>query len=265
VKKVRNGRMKWRIVFDASSHESNAPSLNEVLEMGPNLQPEIFAVLLQFRLHHSAIVGDITQAFLQLVLDRRDRDLTRFYWYRTIPEGEGRYRTTNEVIAYRFTRLPFGLTCSPFLLAATLRDHAERHKETFPAVAPLRDKNTFMDDFAAGAESENGAIKVYYELSSMMKLINLPLAKCATNAEQLTTIWKAEGQSVEARTQVLGVSWNKESDCLYTDANEMTEKLKEGPTTKRKLLQTTASFYDPLGLFSPVSLIGKVLFQDTWC
>ena len=45
-----------------------------------------------------------------------------------------------------------------------------------------------MDDFAAGAEDENGVIKVYYELSSMMKLINLPLAKWATNPEQLKTI-----------------------------------------------------------------------------
>jgi len=38
VKRVKNGRTKWRIVFDASSRESNAPSLNEVLEIGPNLQ-----------------------------------------------------------------------------------------------------------------------------------------------------------------------------------------------------------------------------------
>jgi hypothetical protein len=30
---------------------------------------------------------------------------------------------------------------------------------------PLIDKNTFMDDLAAGAEDENGAIKFYYELS----------------------------------------------------------------------------------------------------
>jgi hypothetical protein len=140
VKKVKNGRTKWRIVFNVSSYGRNAPSLNEVLEMGPNLQPEILAVLLRFRWHHSAIVGDITQAFLQLVLDREYRDLTRFFWYRTIPEGEGRYHTTDEVIAYRFTRLPFGLTCSPFLLTATLREHAERHKVTFPTVAPLIDK-----------------------------------------------------------------------------------------------------------------------------
>jgi hypothetical protein len=70
---------------------------------------------------------------------------------------------------------------------------------------------------------------------------------------------------VEAKTQVLSVSWNTEADCLYIDADEMISKLKEGTTTKRKLLQTTASFYGPLGFFSPVSFVGKLLFQDTWC
>jgi hypothetical protein len=39
VKKEKDGKTKWRIVFDASSHETNAHSLNEVLEMGPNIYP----------------------------------------------------------------------------------------------------------------------------------------------------------------------------------------------------------------------------------
>jgi hypothetical protein len=46
VKKEKRGGTKWWIVFDASSHESNAPPLNDVLEMGPNFLPEIFAILL---------------------------------------------------------------------------------------------------------------------------------------------------------------------------------------------------------------------------
>jgi hypothetical protein len=49
-----------------------------------------------------------------------------------------------------------------------------------------------MDDFAAGAEEENGAITIYYELTAMT-LINLPPAKWATNAKLLKAIWKAEG------------------------------------------------------------------------
>jgi hypothetical protein len=99
----------------------------------------------------------------------------------------------------------------------------------------------------------------------MMKPINLPLAKWATNSEELNAIWKAKGQNVEAKMQVLGVSWNTGADCLHIDMDEVISKLNEGPTTKRKLLQTTASFYDTLGLFSPMPVVGKVLFQDTWC
>jgi hypothetical protein len=38
---------------------------------------------------------------------------------------------------------------------------------------------------------------------------------------------------------------------------------KTGPATKRKLLQKITRFYDPLGLFSPVSAIGKILFKET--
>lgn len=137
VKKEKAGEgTKWWILFDASSLESNVPSLNDVLEVEPYFLSEILAILLRFRLHHSAIVGDITQAFLQLVLDERDRYLTRFFWYRTTPDGDVRYRTTGEVITYRFTRLPFGRTYSPFLLSTTFREHAEGHKTTFPAADP---------------------------------------------------------------------------------------------------------------------------------
>jgi len=80
-------------------------------------------------------------------------------------------------MTYRFTRLPFGLTCSSFLLSTALREHAQRHKSTFPTAAPLVDSNTFMDDFAADAENDNDTITIYYELNALMKLINFPLEK----------------------------------------------------------------------------------------
>jgi len=99
----------------------------------------------------------------------------------------------------------------------------------------------------------------------MLELINQPLDKWATNSEQLKALCKAEGQGVESQTQVLGISWSTNAHCLYIYADEFTNKLKDGPTTKKNLLQTTANFYFPLGLYSPVSLLGKILFQDTWC
>jgi hypothetical protein len=37
-------------------------------------------------------------------------DFTRFFWYRVTKDIEGNYNTTDEVICYRFTPLPFGFT-----------------------------------------------------------------------------------------------------------------------------------------------------------
>ena len=168
ISKGKSRETKWRIVFDASSHEKDAPSLNNALEMGPNLLPELFAILLRFRLSPKAVVGDIRQAFLQLQLEEKYRDLTRFFWYHIRRDSEGHYKTTDEVICYRFTRLPFGLTCSPFLLSVAVRELATKHGDDFPLAAPLVDRNTFMDDFAAGAEDDNGVITIYYKLTALM-------------------------------------------------------------------------------------------------
>ena len=56
VSKGKQGETKWQIEFGASSHESGEP-----LEVGSNLLLELFATLLQFRLHPPAIIGEINQ------------------------------------------------------------------------------------------------------------------------------------------------------------------------------------------------------------
>ena len=264
VSKGKQEDIKWRIVFDASSHERGAPSLNDALEMGPNLLPELFATLLRFRLNPMAIIGDIHQAFLQLQLDEKDRDLTRFFWYRVTRDDEGNYNTTDEVICYRFTRLPFGLTCSPFLLSASVRELATTHKDTFPTAATLVDRSTFMGDFVAGAEDDNGVIAIYYQLTALMRKYSFPMGKWASNSELLTNIWKVGGLEIKPITQVLGVSWDITRDTLFTDHRDVTDKAHEGPSTKRQL-QATSRFYDPMGLMSPVLITGKLIFQDSWC
>jgi hypothetical protein len=201
--------------------------------MGTNLLHGIFAILL----NSDCITqpsSAISQAFLQLALDEKDRDLPRFVLYRITQDSEEHYHTTEEFTTFRFTRLPFGLTCRPFLLSKTLRKHADKHKVTFPTAAPFRD--TFVDDLAAGAENDNGALTIYYELSALMKLINVALAKWASNSEQLKTIWRAERQKIEVQTPVLGVNWTTETDCPSTDYEEITKMVPEAPTTERQLL-----------------------------
>ncbi|GFQ66013.1 integrase_H2C2 domain-containing protein [Trichonephila clavata] len=77
---------------------SGHPSLNDALEAGPNLLPDILAMLLRFRLSKIAITSEGSQAFLQLILADEDRDATRFLWYKTEYTSDGNLCIADEIV-----------------------------------------------------------------------------------------------------------------------------------------------------------------------
>jgi hypothetical protein len=138
------------------------------------------------------------------------------------------------------------------------------YKAEFPTAAALVENSTFMDDFAAGAENDDCVTNLYYELLNMMNQIRLPMAKWTTISKHLKEVWRTEGVDFKV-TQTLGIDWDTKAYTFLMDPRDVTGEYVEGPTTKRQVLQIMARFYDPLGLLSPVSVVGKLLFQDTWC
>lgn len=261
MKKVKLNEIKWRIVFDASSHDPGMPSLNDTLEVGPNLLPETIGCLLRLRMHKYAITGDGKQAFLQLSLHKNDRDSTRFFWYKL---SQDKTSFTDEITTYRFTRLPFGLACSPFLLCAAAREVASNHIKDFPIAAPMIDKHLYMDDFVASVETESKIATLHKEVKELMKLIEIPMEKWATNSRMLQNQLTNQDEGFKTIVKVLGIEWNTETDTLGNAFSASLCAVKDKPITKRLVLRCIASLYDPLGLFSPFTILGKILFQDTW-
>ena len=219
VKKGRHTDVKWRIVFDAYFPEPGSPSLNDFLEMGPNPLPEILSVLLRFRLHKCAILGDVSQAFLQITLDPKDRDLTRFLWYRLAQNGQGSYDITDDVITYRFTRRPFGLTCSPSLFSATIRTLANMYHDTYPTASGFMDRSTYMDDFATSALD---ITTIFSVVTSLLNTIRLSMYKWATNSTHLEDTWRTQVLPLQTVTQLFGMGWDTQSDTLHVDHIETT-------------------------------------------
>jgi hypothetical protein len=56
---------------------------------------------------------------------------------------------------------------------------------------------------------------------------------------------------------LLGLSWNKHNDTLVVAFPNKPEEI-----TKREILRFLASVYDPLGIVSPVTLLGKFIFRE---
>ena len=105
---------KVRIVYDAFAKENKSgTSLNDCLHVGPSLNPLLYDILLQFRENRILLVGDIRKAFLNVCVDKSDRDCLQFLWLEDPPD-------VTKIVVYRFCRVVFGLNASPFLLNATL-------------------------------------------------------------------------------------------------------------------------------------------------
>ena len=69
---------KVRIVFDGSSKQKDQVALNELPHSGPGLLPLLYGILLRFRVGTIAITADIKQAFLQILVDKKDQNFLRF-------------------------------------------------------------------------------------------------------------------------------------------------------------------------------------------
>ena len=69
-----------------------------------------------------ALTTDIEKAFLQVGLQRADRDVTRFLWLKDPTKPLSK----DNLQIYRYTRVPSGDISSPFLLGATILHHLEQ-------------------------------------------------------------------------------------------------------------------------------------------
>ena len=114
---------KVRVVYDASCKDGRkGTSLNDCLHVGPSLNPLLFYILFRFRENFVPILGDIQKAFLNIEKGPSDRDVLRFLWPEDI------YNPHSDMAVFCYTRVVFGVNCSPFILNAVLRHHIDPKK-----------------------------------------------------------------------------------------------------------------------------------------
>ncbi|XP_003740709.2 uncharacterized protein LOC100905907 [Galendromus occidentalis] len=75
---ANSSELRVRVVKDCGSRSKDEASLNDVLETGPDLLPDILLPLLQFRSFPIVIVTDIKQAFMNFLIAKHHRTLLRF-------------------------------------------------------------------------------------------------------------------------------------------------------------------------------------------
>ena len=237
-----------RPVFDASAKGPNLVSLNDCLETGPCLLPNLVKVLVRFRRWKYAVSADIRKAFLMIRLCDRDQEVHRFLWHH-----RGRIRTM------KFCRVTFGVNCSPFLLSATLRHHLKGVPPS-NTVTEL-EENMYVDDLLSGADTEEEACALFAEARDVLGHAGMTLTKLSSNSSVVLD----KGPDLSSRGgeshKVLGVQWDPAEDVFSFEGVDVSSDI----VTKRVILSFIARLFDPLGLLTPYTLTVKLLFLETWC
>ena len=247
----KNGKV--RIVFDAAAGQRSA--LNDHIHAGPNLIADLTGLLIRFRFKMVALVGDLEKAFLQVALHSDDRDVTRFLWKEKASDPTP--------TVYRMTRVLFGVNASPFLLQATIRHHLEQYERSDPELVEILRRDIYCDDFITSVDTVQDAERIKTRTENIFQNACMVMTKWATSNSVDTQPRQLISDSQSERI-ILGVSWHPGTDALKIHADTLAESAARAPETKRTVLRTAASFYDPLGLVTAFSVRLKMLLRMLW-
>ncbi|GFV72623.1 integrase catalytic domain-containing protein [Trichonephila clavipes] len=115
--------------------------------IGPRVQPELFPILIQFRIFSLAICADVEKMFRQIKVHEEDVDWQRILW---------RDSPTEPIREYRLTTATYG--ASRAILS-----------------------HFYVDDLLSGSATKKGAIQLVSELQEMMKRGGFSLRKWVSN------------------------------------------------------------------------------------
>ena len=258
---------KCRIVFDGAS-KFNGSSLNDHVLQGPDLANKLVGVLLRFRQGRVAFMSDIQSMFHQVLVPPLDRDALRFLWW----EEDDPSKPTRVL---RMKAHLFGGKWSPSAANYALKRVAEDNAEDFsPEAVQTVQKDFYVDDCAKSILEPDSdkcvekAINLVHELRRMLWRGGMYLVQWTSNCrELLQTIpeseWAKELRCLDLDMEdlpvqrALGVLWDVEMDVFKFQVI-----VPERPNTRRGLLGTVSSVYDPHGFVSPFVVRAKMMLQD---
>jgi hypothetical protein len=282
---------KLRVVYDGSARENQGDiSINDCLDIGPNLVPKLFDILVRFRWNRVALTADIEKAFLMIGISNPDRDMLRFLWYKNPLD------LNSDIEQFRFTRLVFGLRSSPAVLSSTILHHLQSYRLHYPEIVELLSNHLYVDDLVTGADSEEQAFKIYKGAKQVMSEGGFNLRKWKSNSAKLNENISRDDQNVSGGTlsttnfkqvaedeesyaknstgfsdsmnqenndvKMLGILWNNQRDEFLFNLSDLLQYAKTLPVTKRSVLKFSAKIFDPLGVLSPFVIRLKILFQE---
>ncbi|XP_055604903.1 uncharacterized protein LOC129753131 [Uranotaenia lowii] len=234
--KLESSTTKMRTVFSGSAVTSSGLSLT--------IRSDLSSILLRLRCHPYVLTGDIQKMFRQIVVHETDRKFQLIFW---------RFSMEERVETYQLNTVTYGTCSAPYTAAICLQQLVTEFQNDYPdACQALRD-DCYMDDILTGHRTETQLIKIKDQLTMILARAGFEPHKWASNKQ---TIVRNTDKQTEVK--ILGLSCNTLKDIFTLNCHVNVDT----KTTKRLVLSEVQKIFDPLGLLSPIVIIGKIIMQD---
>ncbi|XP_017465833.1 PREDICTED: uncharacterized protein LOC108358846 [Rhagoletis zephyria] len=249
---------KLRVVFNASAKTTTGNSLNDALFVGPQLQQDLYSILLRFRTHRYAVTADVAKMYRQVCVSPKQVDLQRIVW---------RPDPYSPIKDYRILRVTYGVAAASHLAVKSMQQTAKCPFSSCKEAVAVILKDFYMDDLLTGASCKTEPKSLQQAVSGILKEGGFELRKWASNCAELNESISNASQNIphymvnDKDVNALGLIWNIEGD-YFT----FTVDLNRPPAilTKRAFLSDASTIFDPLGLLAPVTIRSKMWIQDIW-
>ena len=155
--------------------------------------------------------------------------------------------------------------CSNFALKATADDNEE--SLGFVPAEFLR-QDFYVDDGLKSVPLVKETVDLVKSVKEMCKRGGFNLHKFTSNNKEVIQQIPEQDRAEEIKNldfdreplpmeRALGVQW-----CIESDTFKFNISLKDRPCTRRGILSTVSSIFDPLGFVAPVLLEGKAILQE---
>ena len=144
-------------------------------------------------------------------------------------------------------------------MSAAIKFHLQ--KEGTPLALHIL-RNIYVDNVMIGINSVSEICGAYKEAKSIFERAAMNLREWNSNClEFLEFLPSHEKSAVSNHTNVLGLSWDQFKDTINIFRFD---KVATFGVTKRDVLHSVATIFDPLDLLSPITFHGKIFLQKLW-
>ena len=180
------------------------------------------------------------------------------------------------MVAYKWMRVPFGLSCSPFLLRVTVNKPLLSAQNKFPETVEQLLEQLYVDDYLGGTNKIEETKRRVDETTEIFQEAQLNMRSWATNDKELSSHLQEKGLKnkiegllspvIDGQQKVLGIRWSTGLYIFHFKPATIVEAAEEigDAITKRKLLSISARVFDPIGSPAPTILIFKLIYQRLW-